>query len=97
MSNEAKIQSLILDAQDVADKGAPTYLPFERTPEGVRITGSFPKTGEADEKTAVEFVPISEIADAPKGQNPLIEAIYRIEDEVLPPGIPMSRTWTVGG
>lgn len=93
---EAKIQNLILDAQTVADRGAPTYLPFERTNDGVRIVGSFPKTGEAEEKVAAEFVPISALADAADNENPLIEAIYRIEDKVVPPGIPMSRTYTIG-
>jgi hypothetical protein len=93
---EAKIQRLLLDAQTVADRGAPTYKPFERTAEGVRIVGSFPKTGEVEEKIAAEFVPLSDIAEAAEGNNPLILALYRIEDQVLPPGIPQSRTYTIG-
>lgn len=90
---ETRVDRRILEAQETADKSPPTYLPFERTADGVRITGRFPQGAGAEDKVAAEFVALADIADA--RVNPLVEAIYRIEDKVVPLGIPLARTYTI--
>lgn len=87
--DEATLQGLIRDAQEVADRSAITFLPFERLDEGFRIIASRGESGGRDQ----EFVYLSDLVERASGQNLLIESLYRMEARVIRERTPESRLW----
>lgn len=65
-------------------------ISFQRTDDGVRLRGVFVSSGA----TATKFVPFDDL-DAGAKTNPLVAAIHALQDRLLPPGVPRSRTHSI--
>lgn len=91
--DEVTLQGLIRDAQQVADRSAVTFLPFERLEEGFRITASQGESGGKDERRDQEFVYLSDLVERASGQNLLIESVCRMEARMIQAAVPESRLW----
>lgn len=91
--DEPTLQRLIRDAQDVADRSAVGFLPFERLDGGFRITASHGESGAPDEKGDQEFVYLSDLVERASSQNLLIESVCRIEARMTRVQEPERRVW----